>query len=132
MKQIIFLLIIATAISCKKDENTECNSISYNTTISALVGQKYCIDDANYLIIDAIDNQLCPCNADCFWEGEFILKMKVAATGKEYTYEFGSSEKTPDIQPFDDFKIRFISITPNECDVNNQKNFMVELKIEKN
>lgn len=77
----------------QKDENTECNSISYNTTISALVGQKYCIDDANYLIIDAIDNQLCPCNADCFWEGEFILKMKVAATGKEYTYEFGSSER---------------------------------------
>jgi hypothetical protein len=132
MKQLIFFLIILSVVSCKKEENTECTAIKYNTPFIASVGQKYCLDETNFVVIDEVDNKLCPCNADCIWEGEFILKMKVLSSGKEYIYEFGSSVQTPDIQPFDDFNIKFLSITPNECDVNIQKNFKVQLKIEKN
>jgi hypothetical protein len=132
MKQIIFILIVISVFSCKKDENTECKNISYNTPFVAVVGQKYCIDESNSITIDTVENQLCPCNVLCTWEGEFIFVMKVKASGKEYKHEFGSSIKTPDNQLFDDFKIKFLSITPNECDVNNQNDFKVELKVEKN
>jgi hypothetical protein len=131
MKQIIFLLIFVFALSCKKDEVSDCTAISYDTPFIASVGQKYCIDETNYVLINEVHNQLCPCNADCIWEGEFILKMDVLASGKEFTYQFGTSSKTIDIQPFNDFLITFISITPDECDVNIQKNFKVQLKIEK-
>jgi len=55
----------------------------------------------------------------------------VTADGKSYEYSFGSSEKTIDEEPFDFFKLKFLSITPNSCDSDVQKDFRLGFILEK-
>jgi len=57
--------------------------------------------------------------------------MNVFADGKGYIYDLGTSSNTPDVQPFDDYKIEFIAITPDECDAFTQEKFKVELILKK-
>ena len=130
MRALFLLALLSVLTSCTKN-NSDCTSIEYNKAFIAEVGEQYCVDDKNYVRIDKVDNQLCPCNADCIWEGEFIVNMSVTADGKSYEYSFGSSEKTIDEEPFDFFKLKFLSITPNSCDSDVQKDFRVGFILEK-
>lgn len=131
MRYLIFGFMLLSVFSCSKDETSQCLQITYNKSFIASVGTQYCIDEKNYIVIDSVDNQLCPCFFDCIWEGEFILKMNVFADGKGYIYDLGTSSNTPDIQPFDDFKIGFVAISPNECGAFTQEKFKVELILKK-
>jgi hypothetical protein len=131
MKHLIFALLIIGAFSCKKEENIECEKISYDTSFTAVVGQEYCVDDANYVVIDSVVNQLCPCNADCFWEGEFILKMSGMASNNDFKYDLHTSSLIVDVQPFNDFIIQFESLSPDTCSAFTQKDFRVRLMLEK-
>lgn len=130
MKAFIFLVFLTLLMSCSKNDSS-CTSIDYNKSFMAEVGEVYCVDDKNTIKIDSIDNQLCPCNADCIWEGEFILHLSVTADAVSHSYSFGSSETTIDIQPFDFYKVKFLSITPFACDSEIQKDFRVGLVLEK-
>jgi hypothetical protein len=130
MKASIYLVFLTLMISCNKNDSS-CNSIDYNKSFIAEVGQVYCVDDKNTIKIDSIQNQLCPCNADCIWEGEFILHMSVTADAVSHSYSFGSSKTTIDIQPFDSYRVKFLSVTPNACDSEVQKDFRVGLVLEK-
>lgn len=118
-------------MACDKTDSN-CTSIEYNKSFTAEVGERYCVDDNNYITIDKIENQLCPCNADCVWEGEFILHLSVTADGVSHTYTFGSSAQSIDVQHFDFFKVKFLSITPDACDSEVQKDFRVGFVLEKN
>jgi len=131
MKQILLILSVITLFACSREEQNGCENISYNTSFIATVGQKYCLDDNNYIMIDSVFNELCPCNAICIWEGEFILKLKVMADTKEHNFKIGSSENTPDPHPFGEYKVKFLSITPDKCDSEIQKDFRVGLVIKK-
>lgn len=130
MKASIFLVFLSLLISCSKNDSS-CTSIDYDKSFIAEVSEVYCIDEKNTIKIDSIENQLCPCNADCVWEGEFIIHMSVIADGVAHSYSFGSSAQTIDIQPFDSFKVKFLSITPDACDSEVQKDFRVGLVLEK-
>lgn len=131
MKYLIFTTVIILIFSCTKATNSDCETIRFNDKFQAKVGEKYCVNDSNSLTIKSIDNQLCPCNADCIWEGEFILDLEIIAEGKQYSYQLGTSSFTPDIQPFEDFKVKFLDISPDTCDFDIQKDFRVDLLLEK-
>ena len=130
MKASIFLVFLTLLISCSKSDSS-CTSIDYNKSFIAEVGETYCIDEKNTIKIDSILNGLCPCDAICIWEGEFIVYLSVKADGVSHSYNFGSSETTIDIQPFDAYKVKFQSITPDACDSQIQKDFRVGLVLEK-
>ena len=127
----VLLVIIIANLGCNKQEANNCINIQYDKNFVAEVGKQYCLDQDNYIFIKEVKNSLCPCNADCFWAGEFILTMCVLANGKLFDYEFGTSDTTPDLPLFDDFKINFVSITPNSCDSNVQKDYRVTLVLKK-
>lgn len=131
MKYLILAAIFTSVFSCSKGTNNDCQSIEFNNKFEAKVGVKYCVDDDNSLTIKSIDNQLCPCNADCIWEGEYILDLAIVAKGKQYSYQLGTSNATPDIRPFEDFKVIFLAISPDTCDFEIQKDFKVDLVLEK-
>ncbi len=130
MKASIFLVFLTILISCNKNDSS-CTSIDYDKSFIAEVGEVYCIDNDNTIRIDSIENQVCPCLAQCVWEGEFIIHMSVTADGVAHTYSFGSAPETIDIQPFDFFKLKFLSITPNGCNSNIQEDFRVGFFLEK-
>ena len=130
MRVLFFLALLISLASCSKN-SSDCTSIEYNKAFIAQVGEQYCVDDKNTITIDKVENQLCPCNADCLWEGEFILHVSVNADGTLYKYSFGTSEKTIDNEPFNYFKLKFLSITPESCDNEIQKDFRVRLVLEK-
>ncbi len=131
MRYLIFAFMLLSIVSCSKDETSQCLQITYNKSFIASVGKQYCIDEKNYIVIDSVDNQLCPCGVTCIWEGEFILKMNVFADGKGYIYDLHTYPNSIYIQPFDDYKIGFIAITPDECDAFTQEKFKVELILKK-
>jgi hypothetical protein len=117
--------------SCSKGSNNNCQTINFNDKFQAKVGEKYCVNDENSMTIKSIDNQLCPCNADCIWEGEYILDLEIIAEGKQYSYQLGTSNATPDVQPIENFKVKFLSISPDTCDFEIQKDFRVDLVLER-
>mgnify|MGYP003591800663 CR=1 FL=1 len=131
MKYVILTVVIISMFSCSKGSNNNCQTINFNDKFQAKVGEKYCVNDENSMTIKSIDNQLCPCFADCFWEGEFILDLEIIAEGKQYSYQLGTSSATPDIQPFEDFKVKFLKISPDTCDFEIQKDFRVDLVLER-
>ncbi|MBK9735442.1 MAG: hypothetical protein IPO92_10900 [Saprospiraceae bacterium] len=131
MKMYVLLVIMSVALGCNKQEANNCIDIQYNKNFVAEVGKQYCLDQDNYIFIKEVQNSLCPCDVECFWEGEYILKMSVLANGKLFDYDFGTSNSTPDLPLFDNFKINFVSITPNSCDSNVQKDYRVTLVLKK-
>lgn len=131
MKYLIIVFTFVVFFSCKKDENTECTKINYNQAFTASVGTTYCIDENNSIVIDSVANQLCPCNVVCVWEGEYSLRLSVTADGKNYQYNLGTSLMTPDVQPFNDFTIEFLSISPFKCEADIQSNYRVEMKLKR-
>lgn len=131
MKYIVFIIAFITVVSCHNDDLNECTKVEFNNSFITKVGKKYCINDTDYLLIRSIDNQLCPCDALCIWEGEFIINMKVVIDSIEHIFDFGSSRGTVGKLPFHDFNMIYESITPHKCDAFTQEDFRVIFKLEK-
>lgn len=81
---ILFLL------SCSSDEN--CSSENYDSRFEFQWGDCFVFDDGIEMEIKEIDDQRCPCNVQCVWEGEFIFNLIIREADSEQ--QFDLKEKT--------------------------------------
>lgn len=113
MKRVfIFLTVVLVLNACSRTKETACTEIAFNTEFSAVVGQTYCLDDDNQFTITEIRNELCPCNIQCFWEGQYILVLDAVADGKSFKTQKGSSRNVPSILPFDEYDFKILEVLP--------------------
>jgi hypothetical protein len=132
MKQLFSIFCIVFYLSSCSDKSfEECVDVSLEKPFIAVVGKSYCLDEENYLKIDSIDNQLCPCNVVCVWEGEMYIHFSGKSAGKEFLYKFGTSPHTPDSLKLRDHFIKLKSITPEICDFEIQDQFKLVLVAER-
>lgn len=67
---ILLLTLFAFGLSsCMDDDDMQCDGFGEGDTFSLPDGR-------NIRIVD-IDDQLCPCDAVCFWEGQFVVTTQV-------------------------------------------------------
>ena len=89
-KFLIALFAILTFLSCDKS-NLECNDIDYGKLFIVEANNIYCLPDGNYLEVKELDNQFCPYNFACLWEGEMIMYFSLNFDGQEVDSYIGSS-----------------------------------------
>lgn len=83
-KYIILIALTISIISCGK--NDDCIDVAYDTAFTIEAGESYCFSDDMSITIENLDNQFCPCNAVCVWEGQMEVEMTITIDGEEYDY----------------------------------------------
>jgi len=67
------LLLTLIIISCTKIG--DCTEVSYNTPFTIIAEETYCLPDGAELLIKSLNNEFCPCEAVCIWEGQMTLDV---------------------------------------------------------
>ena len=73
-----------------------CKLVEYDVPITLVEGESYCFPDG-WSFQAEVSNELCPCDADCFWEGEVAVNSKWLSRGVELSRRTGSSNNTPNL-----------------------------------
>jgi len=92
-------IILATTLvlflfSCKKDESGSCIDADYSIAFTIEEGNTYCMPDGLEIAVTEIKNEFCPCDLECFWEGQMIIEFDFTMDGESMAHTFGSSEAT--------------------------------------
>lgn len=78
--KILFTLSLLLCLSaCSKDNEPTtppCNDEEYGTVFTIHPGETYCFSDNTELKIVSLINEFCPCNLQCFWEGQMTISME--------------------------------------------------------
>lgn len=84
------ILVLCLSISsCSKNEaELDCIPIGYNQVFNLMIDKIYCLPDGNEITAKTINNEYCPCNAICIWQGEANLDMVYNINGIEESYLF--------------------------------------------
>ncbi len=116
--------------SCTKDEGCE---VTYQTQFNIEDGKEYCFPDGSILSILEITNSYCPCDVQCIWQGEAVVKAnwsdpdgsveeilihEIQRDQNPRWIEFSSVKSSSDCAPVvEEFKIRVVekSSLPDEC-----------------
>jgi hypothetical protein len=103
MKYIIFTIAAILLFSCQKEPiskvQIDCIEVEYNASFTVFLDDEICLPDGSSFTIKKINDEFCPCDALCKWEGE--LKVIVETTnleGEKSTFAFGSA--TYQLRPF--------------------------------
>jgi len=97
-------LLALSLFSCSKEDTLEqaCNEELYGATFDIEAGETYCFEDDTELKVVALNNEFCPCNTDCFWEGQLTINMEWTPAGGEtiaYLYNTASDVVANDTLP---------------------------------
>ena len=106
---IVLILLSLNFISCQK-ETVGCNDVEYATSFKIKQGYKYCFADGNYFIVEEMRNEFCPCNGECVWEGEMILKYETMVNTQIISKTVGSSNNTDSVFISNQYFIKFIDV----------------------
>lgn len=77
---IIFSCLLAF-MSCSKSDS--CTEVSYSEAFKIEADESYCFDDGTELQIRSINNEFCPCEAVCIWEGQMTVDMTWTFPGQD-------------------------------------------------
>ncbi len=87
---ISFALSILTSCGDPDSESLMCTEVDYDTAFSIQADNSYCFPDGVVLSVTALNNEFCPCDAICFWEGQMTIDMQWDFPGEElldYRYQ---------------------------------------------
>ena len=87
MKYLSFSFIMILILMACGDEDLASDplcDIQYGTPFTIEAGITYCQADGSQLVINQFTNSICPCFADCIWEGEIQVEATlIDADGSE-------------------------------------------------
>ena len=97
------LALIFTACSDDSDgQDGNCKEVEYNDQFEIKPDFCYLFDDGVELRISALNNEFCPCDVICVWEGQLKIDMEWIFGGDEiltYTYNAGGGVMSNDTLP---------------------------------
>jgi len=90
MKHLVFNLILATIllVSCNKDDSESqarqvCTEVTYGQVFEMIIDDAVCLPDGNEIVLKVIEDQFCPCDHLCIWQGELQIMLEVANSAGE-------------------------------------------------
>ncbi len=93
MKRTLFLFLLISIFACNKEDCIELE-LENPTTVK---NQDYlCINGQEYQLL--VDDARCPCETDCFWEGEFVLSLQDA--NDEIVFIYNQIDSSSNESPF--------------------------------
>ena len=78
------LLMLISLISCGKSDN--CTDIELDSLFQFQEGDSFCLPTGIEFEVVKFDDQRCPCDAVCIWEGEFVFEILIRSNGFEEEY----------------------------------------------
>jgi len=57
-------------------QSGDCTEVEYDTAFTIVADETYCFPDGAELLINGFNNEFCPCNVDCVWEGQMTLDVE--------------------------------------------------------
>jgi len=88
LNSLLILALSVTIISCSKKD--DCIEVQYNTSFKVESGESYCFPDDMSITIESLDNEFCPCDVGCVWEGQMEVEMMITIDGEDYEYTYYS------------------------------------------
>jgi len=93
MKSLLFKSILLLGFgllvaSCSKKD--DCIEVQYDTSFKVESGESYCFPDDMSITIESLDNEFCPCDVVCVWEGQMEVEMMITIDGEDYEYTYYS------------------------------------------
>ncbi|MBT8232526.1 MAG: hypothetical protein HKO66_09450 [Saprospiraceae bacterium] len=119
MKKALFSLAIVTIISCLiscgKDTDS-CTDITFDTTFSFQEGDIFCLNGEYEITVKSVNDERCPCDVICVWEGEFTFDIEVEKEGEIKSYLLHEAVINEEDWPFD-LGIHYIGrLFEDDCD----------------
>lgn len=112
MNKLIFAIAVCSIMligACTK-QDCEIVDVNYGEYFTVKTCGKYCFPDDNYFEVKNLENGFCPCNFECFWEGEMILFFCANMDGIAMDSTIGSSEQTNKIFVKEPYTMHFKDI----------------------
>ena len=78
------LFLFINLASCSKSD--DCVEIQFDQLFQFQEGDLFCIGTELEIEISKIDDQRCPCDVVCVWEGEFVYEIKIKSLENEEEY----------------------------------------------
>ncbi len=75
MKKLCFLLSLLLFIACSK--SNECTEINDGEEFVLEPGDRICLPEGEELVINSMENQLCPCEAICVSPGQILISYEI-------------------------------------------------------
>ena len=129
MKYLMSILLISVLFSCYKTDEL-CNEENYNSYFKIKDNEQYCFPDGNYFEVKSLINGFCPCNMDCFWEGEMIMHFTANFDSIEKDTLIGSCDyhdRTFVVEPYEIHFDNIIFEVP--CDEQNPSPKIIEASV---
>lgn len=73
--KLLVLLLGLALVSCSDGDEKTCTDVTYSTEFTVASGSSYCFPDGIELAITTLNNEFCPCNVECIWEGQMTIDM---------------------------------------------------------
>lgn len=75
--KLLSLFLICALVSCSDGDGDakNCTDVAYSTEFTIEPGSSYCFSDGVELSITSLNNEFCPCNVECIWEGQMTIDM---------------------------------------------------------
>ncbi len=80
----IAAFFILSMNSCSKSD--DCTEVQINEVFEFQQSDLICLDSNTEIEIKSINDQRCPCNVQCVWEGEFIFELIIKKNQEEEIY----------------------------------------------
>ena len=87
IRQIAFTICLISLIiflSCNKQE--DCQVIDIDQLFQFQEGDIFCLGTDIEIQIKTVDDQRCPCDVVCVWEGEFVYELIITSNSEEEKY----------------------------------------------
>jgi len=87
IRQITFticLLSFISFLSCSKQD--DCQVINFDQLFQFQEGDIFCLGTDIEIQIKTVEDQRCPCEVVCVWEGEFIYELIITSNSEEEKY----------------------------------------------
>ncbi len=117
MKKLLFAIALGSMMFISACTKQDCGLVEVNYDEYFTINKcgKYSFPDENYFEVKNLVNEFCPCNAECFWEGEMILFFSANMDGIAMDSTIGSSEQTNKIFVKEPYTMHFKDIEFEEA-----------------
>lgn len=125
---LIFMSLLIS--SCGKD--SDCTEVDLGETFEFQESDVICIDDTYELTITKVEDERCPCFANCVWAGEFLFRASITDgnTTNDILIHEESLVTQPETNIFDLSFANVALITKDDCtDPVNLEDMVFEMSV---
>jgi len=62
---------------------TACKEVDYGDVFEMELNEAVCFPDGNEMILKVVEDQFCPCEAVCIWQGELVIILEATESNGE-------------------------------------------------